>query len=119
MARGDTIVADEASNLRFELQDEHIDAKSGKPVGDTLVYQYENGDDVYRVSFHRQKTIVDRQLIGELSGIKHVLARLAHFDGAYLRFTGDVQLEHIIAGDKVEDVRDAGIWELMYFGHTR
>jgi hypothetical protein len=119
LAKGNTIVADDASKLQFRVEDEHTDEQSGKPVGDALVYEYESGDDRYRVSFHRRKTIVDRQLIDELSGIKHVLARVAHFDGAYLRFTGDVQLEHFVDGSKIEDVSDPGIWELMYFGHVR
>jgi hypothetical protein len=118
LAKGETIVADDATKLRFAVQDTHIDERSGKPVGDTLVYEYDSGDDLYRVSFHREKTIVDRQLIDEVSGVKHLLARLAHFDGSYLRFTGDVQLEHFVDGIKVEDVSDPGIWELMYFGHT-
>jgi hypothetical protein len=29
-----------------------------------------------------------------------------------------VQLEHFVDGDKVEDVSDQGIWELMYLGRT-
>lgn len=119
LARGDIVVADDVSKLQFAIHDEQTDERSGKSFGNTLVYQYESGDDLYRVSFHREKTIVDRHLIDEISGIKHVLARLARFDGAYLRFTGDVQLQHFVAGDKVEDVGDTGIWELMYFGHTR
>jgi hypothetical protein len=40
------------------------------------------------------------------------------FDGAYHRFTGDIQLDRY-AGDKlVESLHEAGIWELMYFGHV-
>jgi hypothetical protein len=70
------------------------------------------------VSFRRAKTIADRQLIDEVHGIKHLLARLARFDGAYLRFTGRVQLEHFVQGTKVEDLSDPGIWELMYFGRA-
>ena len=31
---------------------------------------------------------------------------------------GHRQLEHFVKGDKVEDVSDHGIWELMYFGRT-
>jgi hypothetical protein len=118
LAKGNTIVADDVSRLRFSVEDEHAHELSGKPVGDTLVYEYESDDDVSRVSFRREKTIVDRQLIDELSGIEHVLARLTRFDGAYLRFTGEVQLEHLVGGNKIEDVSDPGIWELMYFGNT-
>ena len=46
------------------------------------------------------------------------LAKLARFDGAYLRFTGNVQLERFVHGALVEDVSDPGIWEMMYFGHV-
>jgi hypothetical protein len=44
---------------------------------------------------------------------------MARFDGAYLRFTGERPVEHCSSGRKVEPVSDAGIWELMYFGHAR
>jgi hypothetical protein len=100
-------------------EDEHLDEHSGKPVGDVVGYEYDDGHDRYLVSFHRKRTIVNRQLIGEVSGYKHLLARLARFDGSYLRFTGTVQLEHFTDSQKIEDFSDPGIWELMYFGHTR
>jgi hypothetical protein len=118
LTKGETIVADDAEKVRFHLEDVHIDEHSGKPVGDVVVYDYDDGQDRYRVSFHRAKTIMDRKLVDEISGLKHVLARLKGFDGAYLRFTGTVQLEHFVNGDKIEDVSDHGIWELMYFGRT-
>jgi hypothetical protein len=118
LSKGETVVAYDDSKVRFYLEGEHTDAHSGKPIGDVVVYDYEDGRDRYRVSFHRTETIFDRKLIDEVSGLKHVLARLKRFDGAYLRFTGSVQLEHFVDGDKVEDVSDHGIWELMYFGHT-
>jgi len=119
LAKGGTIVADDATKVRFRLEGVHQDKKSGKPVGDVVVYEYNDGDEEYRVSFRRKQTIVDHQLIDEVSGPKRVLARLAHFDGAYLRFTGVVQLEHLVDDRTAEDVSDPGIWELMYFGHTR
>ena len=118
LTRGETVVAEDPGKVSFHLEDVHIDQHSGKPVGNVVVYDYADGQDRYRVSFHRAETIMDRKLIDEISGLKHVLARLKGFDGAYLRFTGTVQLEHFVNGDKVEDVSDHGIWELMYFGRT-
>jgi hypothetical protein len=118
VTKGETIVAANADKVRFHLEGIHTDEHSGKPVGDVVVYEYDDGQDRYRVSFHRAETIMDRKLIDEVSGLKHVLARLKGFDGAYLRFTGTVQLEHYVRGNKVEDVSDHGIWELMYFGRT-
>jgi hypothetical protein len=37
-------------------------------------------------------------MIDQITGIKHLLARAARFDGAYLRFTGQVELEHFVDG---------------------
>jgi hypothetical protein len=119
LAKGDTIVADDASKVHCSLQDEHVDKQSGKPVAEVVAYEYESDDDLYRVSFRREQTIVDRQLVDEVTGLKHLLARLARFDGSYLRFTGDVQFEHFVGGNRIENFRDPGIWELMYFGRTR
>jgi hypothetical protein len=42
-----------------------------------------------------------------------------HFDGAYLRFVGDLQVSRYRAGELVETFEDDAIWELMYFGHAR
>lgn len=119
LAKGSEIVASDATKVRFRVQGVHSDEQSGKPVADTVIYDYDDGHDLYRVSFRRAETIANRQLIDEVSGARHLLARLIHFDGSYLRFTGRVQLEHFVADRKVEDMSGAGIWELMYFGHTR
>jgi hypothetical protein len=118
LAKGGEIIVDDASKVRFHLEDEHIDPTSGKPVANVVVYEYEDGPERYRVSYRRSETIVDDRLITHVSGFKHLLARLARFDGAYLRFTGNVQLQRFVDGGLVEDVSDPGIWEMMYFGHV-
>ena len=51
--------------------------------------------------------------------VKRIAAKLMHFDGAYLRFVGDLQISSYRAGDLVETYKDDAIWELMYFGHAR
>lgn len=117
LAKWGRIIADNARKVRFHIEDEHTDPKSGKPVANVVVYEYEDGSERYRVSYRRSETIVDDKLIEVVSGFQHLMARLARFDGAYLRFTGNVQLEHFVDGELVEDVSNAGIWEMMYFGH--
>jgi hypothetical protein len=118
LAKGGKIIADDGRKVRFHLEDEHMDAKSGKPVANVVVYEYEDGPNRYRVSYHRSQTIVDELLITRVSGLKYILAKLARFDGAYLRFTGKVQLQHFVKGVLVEEASDPGIWEMMYFGHV-
>jgi hypothetical protein len=109
LAKGGKIIADDARKVRFHLEDEHMDPNSGKPVANVVVYEYEDGPERYRVSYRRSETIVDDQLIERVSGFKHLLATLVRFDGAYLRFTGNVQLERFVNGALVEDVSDPGI----------
>jgi hypothetical protein len=118
LAKGGKIIGDDARKVTFHLEDEHTDPQSGKPVANVVVYEYADGPERYRVSCRRSKTIADEELITQVGGLKHLLARLARFDGAYLRFTGNVQLEHFVNGESVEDVCDPGIWEVMYFGHV-
>ena len=118
LAKGGKIIADDGRKVGFYLEDEHMDPKSSKPVANVVVYEYEDGPDRYLVSYRRSETIVDERLITRVSGFKHLLAKLTGFDGAYLRFTGNVQLERFVNGELVEDVSDPGIWEMMYFGHV-
>jgi hypothetical protein len=118
LARRGRIIADDARKVTFHLEDEHTDPDSGKPVANVVVYEYADGAERYRVSYRRSETIVDNRLINRVTGFKHLLARLARFDGAYLRFTGNVRLERFVDGKAVEDVSDPGIWEMMYFGHV-
>jgi len=46
-------------------------------------------------------------------------AEAAAFDGAYLRFTGEMRLEHYRRGVAVASVSEPALWELMYLGHAR
>jgi hypothetical protein len=119
LAKGGKIIADDSRKVRFHLEDEHTDPKSGKPVADVVVYEYDDGPERYRVTFRRSETIVNEELIKRVNGLNRFLAELARFDGAYLRFTGTVQLERFVNGELVENVSDPGIWEMMYFGQVR
>lgn len=69
------------------------------------------------MSYRRSETIVNAQLLDRVSGFKKLLARLAGFNGSYLRFAGKVQLERFVNGE-LEDVSDPGIWETMWFGQV-
>jgi hypothetical protein len=81
LAKDGKIIADDARKVRFHLEDEHMDPKSGKPVANVVVYEYEDGPERYRVSYRRSETIVDEQLITRVSGFKYLLAKLARFNG--------------------------------------
>jgi len=51
--------------------------------------------------------------------LKKAIARLARFDGAYLRFAGELRIERYRGEQLVESHTDDALWELMYFGKAR
>ncbi|MCW2752140.1 MAG: hypothetical protein JWR83_3250 [Aeromicrobium sp.] len=122
LAKDGKIVADDSSFVCFEKSNEHPDPVTGKPVADTTVYDYDataNGGERYRVTFERENTIVNDRMIESVKGPKHILAKLVGFDGAYMRFTGQVTVEHLTDGPDRAPVTAPALWELMYFGKTR
>jgi hypothetical protein len=121
LAKDGKTLADDSALVRFEKADEHPDPTTGKPVADTTIYDYDatgHGGEHYRVTFRRKNTIVHDRMIESVKGPKHVLATLAGFDGAYLRFTGTVTVENLAAGAGADSVTAPALWELMYFGKT-
>jgi hypothetical protein len=118
LAKNGQVIADASSKVTLLLEDEHADPKSGKPVANHVIYDYKDGQDRFRVTFQRSETIVDLRFADMVTGFKHILARMANIDGAYLRFTGTVSVARYADDELVERTSDPGIWELMYFGHV-
>jgi hypothetical protein len=58
-------------------------------------------------------------MIDGVKGVKRLVAMLARFDGAYLRFTGDCTVQRFRGDTLIEEFGQPAIWELMYFGHAR
>ncbi|MCU1465401.1 MAG: hypothetical protein JWM72_1329 [Actinomycetia bacterium] len=54
-----------------------------------------------------------------IKGVKRIAAKLAHFDGAYLRFFGAIEISRYRGAELIERHKDDAIWELAYFGHAR
>jgi hypothetical protein len=119
LARDNVLVGDDSANVTFEREGVYTDQATGKPVATTVRYTYQAGEDRYVVSFTRTRDLSASRMIDTITGVNHILARLAHFDGAYLRFAGDLEIARYRGADLVETHRDAAIWELMYFGHAR
>ncbi|WP_349428894.1 hydroxyneurosporene dehydrogenase [Microbacterium sp. LWS13-1.2] len=119
LAKDGEVVADDDTKVTFDTEVVATDERTGKPVADVTRYTYVDGDDTYVVKFERRQTIASERLIDTLSGPKKLAAKIARFDGAYLRFSGAVTVEHYRRGDLVDTANDDGVWELMYFGHAR
>jgi hypothetical protein len=58
-------------------------------------------------------------MIDSIKGVKRLAAKAARFDGAYLRFTGEIMVQRFERDVLAEEHTDTAIWELMYFGHAR
>jgi hypothetical protein len=112
----DKILADDGTKLVFTASEEFIEEETHKPVHNKLVYDYNDGKVHYRVSYTRKNTLVKFKMIEELRGFLRLLAKLAGFDGAYHRFTGEALVERIEGDTVVEKQESPAIWELMYFG---
>ena len=118
LAQDGRILADDERKVHFDRSDVYTDDYSGKPVGNVEAYDYQDDQQHYVVTFKRKQDLLRHRFIDDLQGVKALMARLMGFDGAYLRFSGDVTLERY-QGETVAECREGpAIWELMYFGHV-
>src|SRR3982074_2193545 len=119
LARDNVIVADDPTKVTFEREGIYTDQKTGKPVAAVTRYTYRDGEDRYVVSFTRTHDLSVNRMIDTIKGVKHIAARLAGFDGAYLRFVGDLEISRYRGNELIEAHKQDAIWELMYFGRAR
>jgi hypothetical protein len=119
LARDNVVIGDDPAKVTFERDGVYTDETTRKPVATTTGYTYQDGADRYLVSFTRTRDLTLSPMIDNIHGFKHVAARLARFDGAYLRFAGDLEVSHHRGSELIEMHKDEAIWELMYFGHAR
>jgi hypothetical protein len=110
------VIADDVGKVTFDQLGTYTDTATGKPVANVTRYTYIDGDDSYIVTFTRHRDLAVHKLINELDGFKKVAATLVGFDGAYLRFTGELRIEHHHVGQIIDGYADSAIWELMYLG---
>src|SRR5258708_22065739 len=99
LARDNVLVGDDPANVTFEREGVYTDQATGKPVAATTRYTYQNGDDRYVVSFTRTHDLSASRMIDTIKRVKHIAAKLAHFDGSYLRFTGDLEISRYRRAD--------------------
>lgn len=119
LAKNDKIIGDDPEYLTFSKSDIFIEPRTKKPVPRNICYDYNDGNNHYKVTYLYEKTILNSPMIELLPPIKKAAAKLAKFDGAYLRFSGTVKLEVFDKSDNlIETHQDRAIWEEMYFGKT-
>lgn len=119
LARDHVVIGDDPARVTFEREGIYTDKATEKPVAATTRYIFQDDEDRYVVSFTRTRDLTLSRMIDSVKGLKHIAARLAGFDGAYLRFAGDLEVSHHRRGELIDTYKDEAIWELMYFGHAR
>jgi hypothetical protein len=119
LARDGEIVADRAEYVTFRADDAYIDPKTRKPIANVTKYTYDDGAEKYVVTFTKHRDLVAATFVEQMDGWRKLAAQLIRFDGAYLRFVGDLTVERWSGGELVETYSDEAIWEVMYFGHPR
>jgi len=118
LAKDGKVVADDGTRTRFETDDSYVDPLTGKPVANVTRYRYEGDGETYVVTFTRHRDLTRSRLIDGVHGFKRLEAELVRFDGAYLRFAGQLRIQRVVDGHVVEEFADEAIWELMYFGRA-
>ena len=119
LARDGKLIADDNSKVTFEELGRYTDTDTGKPVANVTRYTYTDADERYIVTFTRHSDLTSAKFINDLKGPKKAAAKLAGFDGAYLRFAGELRIEHYQGEQLVDSHTDDALWELMYFGKAR
>jgi len=119
LAKDGKVVADDGTRTRFETDDYYVDPLTGKPVANVTRYRHHGDAETYVVTFTRHSDLTRSKLIDSVHGFKRLAAELVRFDGAYLRFTGELHIQRIVDDRVVEEYSEEAIWELMYFSHAR
>jgi hypothetical protein len=120
LTKGGVLIGDDPSLLTFETLGTFTDSVTKKPVANITRYTYGIEDEHYVVTFTRHRDLSRDRMIEALHGVKRAAAELIRFDGAYLRFSGQIRVGHYQGGEIVDQyVTEDAIWELMYFGHAR
>ncbi|MCW2795473.1 hypothetical protein [Nocardioides sp.] len=119
LARDGELIADDNANVSFEELGRYVDQETGKPVGNVTRYTYRDGDERYVVTFTRFTDLTTVRMVDDLKGPQKIFARLIGFDGAYLRFSGELRIDHYQGEKLVDSHTDDALWELMYFGKAR
>ena len=114
---GEILGDNENHTLKYLPQDEYIDSHTGKPVYNKVIYEYETpAGEFYRITYHRGNDISRQNYVDIIPGVIRFFAKLAGFEGSYLRFEGGATFERLENGEIVESVtEDSAVWELMYF----
>lgn len=123
LAKDGEILGQDGKFVHYKQEEPEFDPVTKKHFYKTLVYDYNDGKQHYRITYRQQDiieyfTLSDSKdsIQAKSSAALRGLVKLAKQDPSYIRVTGTVTLERF-EGDTAAETMDApAIWELMYFG---
>lgn len=118
LAKDGVLLGDDYRKVRFTQLEPTLEPHNGKHYHKTIVFDYEDGDTHYRVSYLQEGFATENK--GKRNKLKDLAARAAtgvwDLEPAYLRLTGTCRIEKLENGQVVETEEAPALWELMYFG---
>lgn len=120
LAKDGKILADQPEKyLTYSEEDIFFDPITKKHVANKLVYDYDDGAQHYRITYHREGDLEQLGMETQLPGLLYYGALLMGLRGSYHRMVGTATLERFENGEVVETVTNPALWKLMYFGKDR
>ena len=105
LARDGKVIADDGAKVAFSKRGGEIDEHTGKPVPDSICFDYRDGDTRYVLTYSREKTLVSQKNLDLATGLQKVVAEIIRYPGGYLRFSGPVSLDRYQGDEVVEHLR--------------
>jgi hypothetical protein len=115
LARDGKVIADDGTKMRFSKTESKIDEHTGKPIPDTLTFDYRDGGTRYVLTYTREKTLVSQTLIDLAKGAQKVIAEIIRYPGGYLRFSASIKMDHYEGDELIEHYEEPSTFEQTYF----
>ena len=125
LSKGGKVIEDKGEYVTLLRSYGKIHPTLKKPISEDLTFIYQNPNDEYRYeySLHKERTLMEIDLLS--SAIKNktkkaIAKTLTGFDGAYFRLTGTAEIKIYKNDQLLESYKSNDtVWELMFFGKVR
>ena len=120
IAKDGRILADDGENcLTYSESDYRYDPVTKKHFAHTIVYDYEENGERYRVTYKAEDSIEKTNMKDILTWWQVPVIWLMGLRGSYHRVCGTATLEYFKDGKLQESISSPAIWEQMYFGKDK
>lgn len=123
IAKNGVRLGDDPQYLTYIQSDPEYDPVTKKHYHKTLVYDYNDGQQHYRVTYRAREiieyfTVADSKTTVQAKASPLLLwvVEKAKLAPSYIRMVGTVTLERLESGVIAETIEAPGLWEQMYFG---